>query len=182
MTNIYGVSGLPLSGKTTVANKMQEEGFTKIDMGDVVREEMDKRNIPAEETGEFVSAMRDQNGMKAIAELTLPYVEEAIAKHDKIVISGMRGWMEKECFEENLSQELEIIAVWASRETRRERQEARAREEDQVAEIEGRDKREISHGAAKLMALADHIIVNEFDSLEPFEQEIQNTLQELEVK
>lgn len=182
MTQLYGISGLPLSGKTTVANRMEEEGFRKVDMGDVVREEMQQRNVPTEETGEFVSALREENGMDAIAHLTLPYVEEALQNHEKVVISGMRGWMEKECFEENLSQELKIIAVWASRETRLERQEARAREEDRVARLEERDEREIKHGAAKLMALADHIIVNEFESLEPFEQEIQNTLQELEVK
>ncbi len=182
MTEIYGVAGLPLSGKTTVADRMQQEGFTKIDMGDVVREEMDKRGIPAEETGEFVSALRQQNGMDAIAELTLPYVEEAIQDHDQIVISGMRGWVEKECFEDNLSEEIKVIAVWASREERRKREEARAREEDKVAEIEDRDEREIEHGAAKLITLADHLILNENISLEQFEERIENTLQELEVK
>ncbi len=182
MTEIYGIAGLPLSGKTTVADKMQEEGFRKIDMGDVVREEMDKRGIPAKETGDFVSALREENGMEAIAELTLPYVEEAIQNKQKIVISGMRGWMEKECFEANLSEELNIIAVWASREERKKREEDRAREEDRVSSIQDRDEREIKHGAAKLITLSDNLIVNENISLNEFENRIENTLQELEVK
>lgn len=182
MTKLFGVSGLPLSGKTTVANNLQEEGFQKVDMGDVVREEMEKRDIPTEQTGKFVSALREENGMDAIAKLTLPYVEEALQKNDKVVISGLRGWTEKECFEDNLSEELEIIAVWASRETRTQREQERAREEDKISSLEERDKREISHGAAKLITLADHMIINEFSNLEDFEQEIQNTLQELEVK
>jgi dephospho-CoA kinase len=182
MTQLFGVCGLPLSGKTTVADKLKEEGFHKVDMGDVVREEMKQRGMPAEETGEFVSALRDENGMDAIAQLTLPYVEEALQDNEKVVISGMRGWMEKECFEDNLSEELEIIGVWASRETRRSRERERGREEDKVSEIKERDEREIGHGAAKLIALADRLIVNEYSELESFEQEIQNTLQELEVK
>ncbi|MFQ3308601.1 MAG: dephospho-CoA kinase [Candidatus Nanohaloarchaea archaeon] len=182
MTQLYGVAGLPLSGKTTVAGKMQQNGFKKVDMGDVVREEMDKRGVPAEETGDFVSALRKQNGMAAIAELTLPYVEEVLQENEKVVISGMRSWMEKECFEKNLSEQLNIIAVWASRETRFERQEGRGREEDQVVKLEERDEREIEHGAAKLITLADYLLVNEFDSLEGFEQEVENALQELEVK
>jgi len=182
MTQIYGIAGLPLSGKTTVADKMDEEGYKKIDMGDVVREEMDNRDIPTEETGEFVSDLRDKNGMTAIAELTLPYVEEAVEEHDRIVISGMRGWNEKECFENNLDTELEIIAVWASRNERKKREEARAREEDKVAEIADRDEREIRHGAAKLVSLADHMIVNENLSLKEFEEKIEDNLQELRTK
>jgi dephospho-CoA kinase len=159
---------------------MQEEGFTKIDMGDVVREEMDKRGIPAEESGEFVSALRKENGMKAIAELTLPYVEEAIRSHEKVVISGMRGWMEKECFEDNLSEEINIIAVWASREERIRREEERGRKENES--VKQRDEREINQGAAKLISLSDYLIKNERISLEEFEKRIENTLQELEVK
>lgn len=182
MTRLFGVCGLPLSGKTTVADKLQEEGFHKVDMGDVVRDEMEQRDIPAEETGDFVSALRDENGMDAIAQLTLPYVEEALQDNEKVVISGMRGWMEKECFESNLSKELEIVGVWTSRETRRKREQERGREEDKASNLEERDEREISHGAAKLIALADQLIVNEYSNLEDFEQEIQNTLQELEVK
>lgn len=182
MTQIYGITGLPLSGKTTVADKMTEEGFQKVDMGDVVREERDKRNISASKTGKFVSQLREENGMDAIAQLTLPYIQEALQENEKVVISGMRGWMEKECFEEYLSTELDIIAIWSSQKARAKRKESRGRDEDLVAEIKDRDEREIKHGAAKLISLADHIIVNEFDTLEGFEKEIENTLQELEVK
>lgn len=181
MTQIFGITGLPLSGKTTVADKMVESDFEKVDMGDVVREEMKKRDIPVEETGEFVSTLRKQNGMNAIAQLTLPYVKEAIESNDKVVIGGMRGWGEKKCFENNLDHEIEVIAVWASRDTRLKRKESRARDEDQVSNLKERDKREMDQGVSKMMALADHMIVNEYSQLESFEEEIENTLQELEV-
>ena len=48
---MYGVTGMPLAGKTTVAGLLEKEGFEVVDMGDVVRKEMNKREVPTEETG-----------------------------------------------------------------------------------------------------------------------------------
>ncbi|MFB6145198.1 MAG: hypothetical protein ABEJ99_01695, partial [Candidatus Nanohaloarchaea archaeon] len=90
---------MPLSGKTLVAKMLKDEGFAVLDMGDVVRIEMDKRNRPVEETGDFVNSLRDEHGMSAIAKLSEPYLEEMLDEKDKIVITGMRGWAEKEEFE-----------------------------------------------------------------------------------
>jgi len=67
---IYGVTGMPLAGKTTVAGLMEEKGFEVVDMGDVVRKEMNKREVPTEETGKWVTKQRKEKGMDAIAQLT----------------------------------------------------------------------------------------------------------------
>ena len=167
---IYGVTGMPLAGKTTVAGLLEEDGFEVVDMGDVVRKEMEKRDIPAEQTGEFVNNQRREKGMDAIAELTVPYVEEA---SEKVVITGMRGLGEKERFEDKLDQEVEMIAVWASKSVRKKRKEERNRAEDLEGDgFEERDIRELENGVGRLMALSDYMIINEGLEIEELEREV----------
>jgi dephospho-CoA kinase len=175
MTQIYGVTGMPLSGKTTVAEIMEEEGFAVLDMGEVVRIEMDKRGVDAEKTGKFVNTMRDEHGMDAIAQLSVPYLNEILEEKDKVVITGMRGWDEKERFEKETGEDIEIIAVWVSRNARKERREERQREEDVKGDgFHERDLREVENGVGKLMALSDKIIENEGISMEELREEVKN--------
>jgi len=179
MTDIYGVTGMPLSGKTTVANIMEEElGFKVLDMGEVVRIEMDKRDIPAEDTGSFVNRMRDQHGGDAIAQLSMPYIEEMADEAEKIVITGMRGWNEKLRFEKELDKNVDVLAVWTSREERKNRRETRQREEDIKGDsFDQRDIREIENGVGKLMALSDNIIKNEGISIEELETKVEKNVE-----
>ncbi len=173
MAEIYGITGMPLSGKTTVAEIMEENGFTVLDMGEVVRIEMKKREIPAEKTGEFVNQIREEHGMDAIAQLSIPYLEEITEEKDKVVITGMRGWDEKKQFEEETGEELEIISVWTSRSSRKERREDRQREEDIKGDgFHERDLREIENGVGKMMALSDHMIKNDNISIEELEEKV----------
>lgn len=165
---------MPLSGKTTVAELMEENGYTLLDMGEVVRIEMNKRGKDAEKTGKFVNSMREQHGMDAIARLSIPYLKEILEEKEKVVITGMRGWDEKKHFEEETEEDLEIIAVWASRETRKKRKQERQREEDvKGQELHERDLREIENGVGKLMALSDHMIKNDKLSIEELEEKVE---------
>jgi len=127
MTEIYGITGMPLAGKTLLAEILEEKGFSVLDMGDVVRIEMEKRKIDVENTGEFVNSMRE-HGMDAIAKLSTPYLEEIVDEREKIVITGMRSWDEKERFEEETDNEIEIIALWTPRQERKRRKKKSARE------------------------------------------------------
>jgi dephospho-CoA kinase len=173
MTEIYGVTGMPLSGKTTVAEIMEDKGFSVLDMGEVVRIEMDKRGIESGNEGSFVNEMREEHGMDAIAQLSVPYLEEIIEEKEKVVITGMRGWDEKERFENELDEEIDIVGVWASRETRKERRENRQREEDRKGDaFHERDLREIENGIGKLLALSDHLIENNNITMEELEEEV----------
>lgn len=174
MTEIYGVTGMPLAGKTLVAEILEDEGFSILDMGDIVRIEMEKRDIGVENTGEFVKAMREEHGMDAIAQLSIPYLEEMVEEKDKIVITGMRSWDEKKKFEEETGEDIEVVAVWASRETRKQRRQERQREEDVKGDgFHERDIREIEKlGVGKLMALSDHLIKNNDISKQELREEV----------
>lgn len=178
MTEIYGITGMPLSGKTTVAEFMKDHGFAVLDMGDVVRIEMEKRNIATEDTGDWVNDMREEHGMDAIAQLSAPYLEEMIEEKEKIVITGMRGWNEKQRFEKETGEELDIVTVWTSRQTRRERREERKREEDLKGdEFHERDLREVSNGVGKLMALSNYMIKNEGISEDELQQKVEKLIE-----
>lgn len=177
MTDIYGVTGMPLAGKTTVAEMMKDEDFVVLDMGDVVRTEMQKRNIGTASTGDFVNSMRDEHGMDAIAQLSIPYLKEIIDEKDRIVITGMRGWNEKKRFEKETGEEIEVLGVWASRETRRKRREERQREEDlEGDDFEERDIREIENGVGKLMSLSDYMIKNDGITEEELTEKVKNVV------
>lgn len=173
MPDIYGVTGMPLAGKTLIAEILENGGFSILDMGDVVRIEMEKRGIDVEETGDFVNSMRDKHGMDAIAKLSTPYLEEILAEREKIVITGMRSWDEKERFEEETGEKIEIIGVWTPRKERKRRKENRQREEDLVGdEFHERDLRELNNGVGKLMALSDHMIKNNNISKQKLETKV----------
>jgi dephospho-CoA kinase len=168
---IYGVTGMPLAGKTTVAHYLVEQGYSKIDMGDVVREEMEKREIPVEKTGEWVNQQREENGMDAISQLTTPKIREI--QQNNIVITGMRILHEKRHFENELDQKIEMIAIWSSKQTRKQRRKQRRREEDKKGQnFHERDQRELSNGVGNLMAMSNHLIVNEDIDEEELREEV----------
>lgn len=178
MSKIYGVTGMPLSGKTLVAELMEEEGFKVLDMGDVVRIEMQKRNIETQETGNWVNSMREEHGMEAIAKLSVPYLNEILEESSNVVITGMRGWSEKKHFETETGEEIQVIGVWASRNTRRERRNERQRDEDiEGDEFHERDERELENGVGKLMALSDHVIKNNGVSEEVLGQKVNKLIE-----
>lgn len=167
---------MPLSGKTTVAELLEKKGYTVLDMGEVVRIEMEKRGIEPGNEGEFVNSMRDEHGMDAIAKLSAPYLEEIIDEKKKIVITGMRGWKEKERFEEETGEKIEVIAVWSSRETRKQRREKRQREEDVKGQnFDERDWRELENGVGNIMALSNHLIKNE-GTMKQLEKKVNETV------
>ncbi len=174
---IFGITGLPLSGKTLAAEMMENHGYTIVDMGDVVRIEMDKREIDTSQTKEFVNGLREEHGMNAIAKLTKPYLEEIIAEKEKIVITGMRSIEEKRYFEQQTGRKIKTIAIWSTKEKRKERKKERQREEDLKGQkFDERDKREIENGVANLMALSDYLIKNNYDKKEKLKQKIEKNI------
>ncbi len=177
---IYGITGMPLSGKTLAANIMQKEGFKVVDMGDIVRLEMDKRNLPVEKTKDFVNGMRDEHGEDAIARLTQPYLEEIIEENNKVIITGMRSIEEKTYFQKQNNQKLQVIALWSSEKVRKTRRQQRNRDEDiKGQKFRERDLREIQNGVGKLMALSDYLVKNEYEEEQKLENQIKKQVLEM---
>ena len=71
---VFGVTGLPGSGKSIISRIAKKEGIYTISMGDVIREEAERRNIT---TGKAAVILRKKYGNKSknkhiITELTEP--------------------------------------------------------------------------------------------------------------
>ncbi|MCJ7450245.1 MAG: AAA family ATPase [Candidatus Nanohaloarchaeota archaeon QJJ-9] len=179
MVKVYGVTGMPLAGKTTVADILEDKGYQKVDMGDVVREEMEQKNLPPEKTGEFVNKQRDKHGMDAIARLTVPYAQDCFEEEQDVVITGMRSLDEKEKFEEEFDYGIDVIAIWAPDKVRKKRRKARGRPEDEKGQsFTERDYRELKNGVGDLVAKSDYLIKNYSIDKQKLKEKVEEILED----
>src|SRR5437764_11185279 len=74
---IVCLTGMPGSGKSTVAESLKKNGFAVITMGDVVRDEAKRKNIEPTDTnlGNLMLKLRRESGPGAIAHLILDEIE-----------------------------------------------------------------------------------------------------------
>ena len=179
--HVIGTVGLPGSGKGEAATVAREEGLPVVTMGDVVRQETADRGLdPAKDHGTVAQALREESGPAAIAERSLPMVEDRLADHDAVVIDGIRSDVEVDVFEERFGDAFTLVSIEAPFELRAERIDARGRdvgEGDGGESLETRDERERGFGMDDAMARADVVIENT-DSLESFHERIRELIHE----
>src|SRR5438093_12153636 len=98
-------------------------------MGDVVREEAQRRGLPITDAavGGMAHAEREAHGFGIWAERTLPRVHG-----ERVVVEGLRGRAELEVFRKAFGEALAVVAVHASPKTRHERMLRRKRSDDAV--------------------------------------------------
>ncbi|MHA1266745.1 MAG: AAA family ATPase [Candidatus Helarchaeota archaeon] len=175
-----GVVGLPGSGKSFVSEVAKELGIPTIIMGDIIRNICVSKGLEpnSENTAECMINIRQKEGMDAVAKRTLP--EIAKLKTNFVVIEGLRSYEEVEFYRSRLKKFI-ILAIHASPKTRYQRIRIRQRSDDgqDYRTFIERDNREIKAGIAKIIALADIMIVNEKD-VEILKQQILNVLQQIQ--
>src|SRR5215469_7466045 len=95
---IVCLTGMPGSGKSTVAEFMREYGFSLVTMGDVVREEAKRSQIELTDSnlGKLMMKMRDKDGPGAIAQLIRKEIERIEMKFgiNNFVVDGIRSLSE----------------------------------------------------------------------------------------
>jgi dephospho-CoA kinase len=164
------ITGMPGAGKTTLAEALEELGFERITLGDVVRNLARVRGLePTDENlGKLFHELRQTLGNGAVAALAL---KESRELSDRLVVDGIRSLDEVKEFARHGSTLL--IAVHASPSKRFALLSKRAREDDPKVpdELQRRDQRELSVGLCQAIALADLMIVNDEDmDLEEFKR------------
>ena len=176
---VIGTVGLPGSGKGEAANVARERGIPVVTMGDVVRQETADRGLdPSKDHGTVAQALREENGPAAIAERSLPMLEDRLENHEGVLVDGIRSGVEVDVFEERFGDDFTLLSIEAPFELRRERLTDRGRdagETDGGEGLEARDERERGFGMDDAMARADVVIENT-DSLEAYRARIETVL------
>jgi dephospho-CoA kinase len=163
---LVGLAGMPGVGKSLVVNVAKERLFGVVVMGDIVREEAEKRHMEPnpENIGKLMLDLRRTEGTNVIAKRCMPKIESA--REQKIIVDGIRSLDEVEEFMKHYPK-FTLIAVHASPETRFRRLYRRRRSDDADSwkVFYQRDERELSVGLGNAVALAEFMLVNE----EPFD-------------
>ncbi|MFB6296690.1 MAG: AAA family ATPase [Halobacteriales archaeon] len=173
---VIGLVGLPGSGKSEAASVARDLDIPVITMGDVIRQECRDRGLdPASHHGEVAQALREENGPGAIAQRSLPLIEEALQEADAAVVEGIRSDVEVERFEEAFGEAFTLVSIEAPLKVRKERIESRGRDDTAAESLHERDERELGFGMGEAMDRADVVIENT-GSLGAFHDRIRDLL------
>ncbi|MBS7638765.1 flagellar hook-basal body complex protein FliE [Candidatus Bathyarchaeota archaeon] len=155
------ITGMPGSGKTTLAEYIGREGYLIINMGDSVRELALTWGLEptAQNLGLIAERIRRMEGEAAIARRCIGRIKERAL--DRVLVDGIRSLEEVDAFKEDF--EVTLLAVHASPKTRFKRILKRGRKDDTLSweDFLRRDRRELALGLGSAIAMADHMIVNE---------------------
>jgi dephospho-CoA kinase len=178
---VIGIVGLPGSGKSEAANVAVDMGVPVVTMGDVIRQACRDRGLdPATDHGRVATALREENGPAAIAERSLPIIEERREDSDTVVVDGIRSDVEVGAFREAFGEAFLLVEVDAPFEVRAQRLDLRGRDagaEDGGESLEDRDERELGFGMGEAMAMADVTIENT-ETLAAFQRNVRTLLRE----
>lgn len=157
---IFCITGMPGSGKSLVAEGARSIGFKVISMGDMIREEAERRGInkSPKSLGELMLKLRREEGKDVVAKRCLAMINKSSSP---VLIEGVRSLDELNYFK--LNADVCLIAVHASPSTRFTRLLKRGRPDDPKERLtfDERDLRELKVGLGSVIALADSVFVNE---------------------
>jgi len=179
---IICLAGMPGSGKSVVVEVAKESGYDIIVMGDVIREEAERRRLEPnpENLGKIMLELRRNEGTAVIAKRSIPKIKKTT--RSKIIVDGIRSLSEVEEFKRTFPKFC-FIGVHSSPEARFKRVYRRRRSDDpENWEIfHERDMRELSVGLGDAIAMAEYIIINE-GKLVAVKEKIREILRRIEEK
>lgn len=184
---VFGVTGLPGSGKSIISRIAKKDGIYSISMGDVIRKEAEKQNCT---TGEAAINLRERYGDNVVADRCIQEIfhhsrnrqnnkhmvkkihksnnkYQAPKKYKRIeqdvyIIEGIRSPDEVEYFRKRFKN-FKIIAIHANPQERFNRLVRRKRDDDSTdfEVFKQRDERELNFGIGNVIAEADYMLINE---------------------
>jgi dephospho-CoA kinase len=159
---IVSIVGMAGAGKSEVSRVFERNGYTRIRFGDVTDEELKKRGLkPNEDNERLVRELLRGEGRDVYAKLNQPRIERAL-KDSNVVIDGLYSWEEYTYLKELYGDNLYLVAVWSSPQTRYRRLAKRSSRRLTPGQAASRDRTEIENlTKGGPIAIADFTIVNE---------------------
>lgn len=161
------VVGMCGAGKTEVVNFLMEKlNAPKVYFGDCTFDRMKEEGLKLDYENERITRekIREELGMGAYATLSIPKIKGFLETNDTVIAESLYSWDEYKIMRDEFGDKFEVIAVYASPETRFKRLSERNNERPikdietfvkrDYTEIEGTDK-------GGPIARADYTIINE---------------------
>ncbi|MCY4147394.1 MAG: AAA family ATPase [Chloroflexi bacterium] len=155
--------GMPGAGKTVCAEYLAERGYWTLRFGGLVVDEVRRRGwlVNAENERVVREDMRDRHGMAAMAALSLPRLQAALAEKRNIVIDGLYSFSEYQLLRRELGAPLLLLAIVAPRHLRYQRLANRPVRPLNAEQALQRDTREIERlEKGGPIAMADYTLLN----------------------
>jgi len=156
--------GMPGSGKSIGVEVAKELEISVFVMGDVVREEVTRRNLPhtPQTLAKMMLLLREEHGPAVVAQRCVEKILRDSSAN--VVVDGARSEAELAVFKKTLSP-VTLVAIHASPRIRFERLQQRGRADDALTleKFQERDQRELDVGLGRIIAQADIMIINEGD-------------------
>jgi dephospho-CoA kinase len=178
---VVAIVGMAGAGKSEVARHFERAGYARIRFGDVTDDEVRRRGLQLSEESErrVRELLRKELGMAAYARLNLPRIDAAL-KTAPVVIDGLYSWEEYTFLKEHYGEDLCLVVVWASPETRYTRLGARRERPLTREEAVARDRAEVENSnKGGPIAMADFLVVNE-SSLEELARQVEKVEHRIE--
>ena len=179
---IIGLVGMPGAGKSLVVETAQEDGYAVVVMGDVIREETQKRGLELnpKNIGKVMLELRKTGGNSVIAEKCIPKILRQ--ESSKVIVDGLRSLHEADAFKAHFAK-FSLMAVHASPETRFNRLYRRCRSDDPDGweVFHERDARELSVGLGDAIVMAEYLVINE-NNRESTRAKVREALRRVEEK
>ena len=184
---VFGVTGLPGSGKSIISKIAKKEGIFTVSMGDVIRKEAELQNCS---TGEAAVNLRKRYGNNVVADRCIQEIfNHSRNRHNKkhhvkkiyksnsryqppkkykrieqdvYIIEGIRSPYEVQYFRKRFKN-FKIIAIHSNPQERFNRLVGRNRDDDSTdfKVFRERDDRELKFGIGNVIAQADYMLINE---------------------
>ena len=160
---VVSIVGMAGSGKSEAARVFENNGFSRIRFGDITDKEIKKRGLQLNEENERTvrQQLREEHGMAAYARLSLPEIDQLLQSSD-VIVDGVYSWEEYILLKNRYGDNLTVVAVFSSPETRHARLAKREIRPLTTEEAVSRDKTEIENiNKGGPIAIANFTIINE---------------------
>ncbi|MHA2181621.1 MAG: AAA family ATPase [Promethearchaeota archaeon] len=156
---ILAIVGLPGSGKTTAIEAIKDLG-TVVTMGDIIRDEAQRRNIKPSgpNLGQIAQQLRQDGGPGIIAKHCVELINKM--KEDIIFVDGIRSLAEVSVFRKFWKFPIIAITVNEKKRLRRLLKRFRSDDPNNLVELKERDLRELKFGLDNVIREADYKIKN----------------------
>jgi dephospho-CoA kinase len=159
---VVAIVGMVGSGKSEVARLFKDKGFTVVRFGEITDDALKKQGLPLNEENErrVRERIRQEHGMAAYAELSVPRIDAAL-ETSSVVVDGLYSWEEYVFLKEYYGDRLILLAVWTSPQERYARLSRRKIRPLTPAEAASRDRAEIENiNKGGPICMADFTILN----------------------